>query len=355
MSPVFLHRFHRSTIYFTVFVLLTLLANLTAVRTVTLTAENSVVVYAILFDFMLAIPVCYWLFILRRKGKSVLKALPLTFIGALAAWFILPVSLRSTAWDIIWPIEFLIIFVEVLFVGYEIRVVYRVVKHFRQVIKTEPDRGEALRITVKEKLGQGKLASLLLHDATMVYYLCFSWRRRKTSAPIESGNSFTYHRTTGQILHAAIFTKILLIESVVIHLLIQQWSHMAAWILTLANLWLLLLLWADCRVSVLRPVQITKGVLRLRYGLRIQADIPLCDIESAESAREYAPDSKEQRDAVLPVLATANVRLRLSRPASAQCLLFMPRHVSSIYLALDEPDLFIRQLHEKMSEQAVSD
>lgn len=154
-----------------------------------------------------------------------------------------------------WLVELLLIAAELAFVGYEARIAYRVIKNFRKVSREERDTTEALRIAVHEGIGRGKPASLVLHEASMMYYLLFSWRRKREE---ESADKvlFSYHKKTNQVLYAAILTKVILIEGIVVHLLLQSWSHWAAWILTIADLWLLALIWGDCRASVL---QLTAG------------------------------------------------------------------------------------------------
>jgi hypothetical protein len=338
------HKLQRSTFWFLAITLLILMTDMICVRDFSLAEEDPVFVYAVMFDFMLVIPFLYWLFILRKKSKSIAKILPLPFVGALAVWLVLPVPMRSTVWNAIWPVEMLIMVAEIAIIGYEIRTVYRVIKSFRNVTRQEPDTVEALRKAVREGVGQGKLASLILHDASLVYYLLFSWRRRIRVS--DGTNLFTYHRKTNQVLYSVIITKIIIIEGIVVHLLLQQWSHWAAWILTMGDLWLLALIWGDCRASVLQPIKIIGDSVRLRYGLRIQADIRLKDIADVSSTREFHPDAKELKDAASS-LVTPNIRLELKRPAKVNGLLFLPREVTRIYLALDEPEAFVQELRER--------
>lgn len=136
------------------------------------------------------------------------------------------------------------------------------------------------------------------------------------------------------MLYAAILSKIIVFEGVFVHLLVSQWSHVAAWVLTIADLWLLALIWADCRASVLQPVILLDDRLRVRYGLRIQADIPLSSIASATGAREFNPEPQEMKHALGPVLGTPNVRIELNREVKAEGLLFLPKGVKCLYLTL---------------------
>ncbi len=319
------------------------------VRTMPFAGDDLLLAYAVLADFILVIPFIYWLVLLRKTNKSITKVFMLPLLGAVAAWLILPVSMRNTVWNVIWPIELLVMSLELFLLGYEIRIAYRVIRRYRQVARSEADLVEAMRISFKAELGKGKFAAVLLHDFSMIYHLLFSWKRR--TAKGDGRSSFSYHRKSSQLLYTIVITKMVVFEGVAVHLLVQQWSHWAAWILTAADVWLLALLWADWRASQLHPVRLESTHVRLRYGLRIQADVPLHAIAHVESAREYHPDATEQNTSALPLLATPNVRIALKEPMDVEGILFLPRSVTSIYVALDEPDAFVRELRNKTADQ----
>jgi hypothetical protein len=337
-------KLQRSGYWLLALVSLILILDTVLVRMTALSTEDPFLVYAVLFDFMLVIPFIYWLFILRVKGKSIAKAAPLLIAGVAAAWVALPASLHSTVWHAVWPIEAVVIVTEIAILGYEFRAVYRFVRRFRHVAKQEPDTWEALRITMYEGIGKGRLARLLLHDLCMLYYLFFSWGRKRKADGGASVISFTYHRKSSQTLYAALITKVVVLEGLAVHLLLQQWSYWVAWIITAADLWLLALIWADSRASFLQPIKLDADKLKLRYGLRIQADVPLAAIAYVTCSTEYHPDQKELRESVFPLLSTPNVRIELAHPVQIEGLLFQPRTIKRIYLALDEPIAFVQEI-----------
>ncbi|QMV42471.1 hypothetical protein [Cohnella cholangitidis] len=339
-----IHKLRKSTFWFVLMALIIVMADLSIVRLISAAEEDPTLAYAVLVDCALVVPFLYWLLILRPKGKSIAAIAVLPMIGILAAWLILPPAQRSMAWNGSWPVELFLIAAELAFVGYEARIAYRVIRNFRKVAREERDTAEALRIAIQEGIGMGKLASLVLHEASMMYYLLFSWRRKREEESADKA-LFSYHKNTNQVLYAAILSKVILIEGVVVHLLLQSWSHWAAWILTIADLWLLALIWGDCRASVLQPVKLADDKLRLRYGLRIRADIPLEEVSHAASAREFQPDPEEQKKAALPIAGTPNVRIELKHPVTVEGLLFLPRKVSVIFLALDEPERFANMVN----------
>ncbi|MBE9916802.1 hypothetical protein G8C92_22550 [Paenibacillus donghaensis] len=327
------------------FCLITLTDNYVA-RKAPFASDQRVLSYALLIDYVLVIPLMYWLLIVRKKGGGVLKALQIILPCAVLAWFALPASGRELLTNASLPLKLLIAAFEALVIFIEVKIAYGLVKRYREVRLMESSTAEALRISVTK--GRNKpsvLASLIVNDLLMVYYLFFSWKRK--GVPSQLGVlSFTYHRKSGQMLLAAVFTHIIVIEAFAMHLLVANWSAIAAWILTGADIWLLSHLWADSRASALQPLEVRENQLRIRYGMRIQADIPYDCIARVDTALEFHPDKAESKHAVLPVV-TPNVRIKLSKQMEVQSLLFLPRKVDTIFLAVDEREDFAGILREK--------
>ncbi|WP_042166818.1 hypothetical protein [Paenibacillus gorillae] len=308
--------------------------------------EEPFLAYAILFDFMLVVPLLYWLLVIRRSGRKLKAVLPLPVLGGLAAWFILPSSMKGAVWHTIWPIELLVVTAEAAIIFYEVRLIVRVVKRFRQIRRTEANTGEAIRVAVQDVLGSGKLASVLMHDASMIYYLFFSWGARNRMRQQTEGDSysFTYHKETNQVLMAAFATKIIIMESIVVHLLLAMWSPIAAWIVTISEIWLLMLLWADTRAAVLQPIRMDGEGIRLRYGLRLQGNLKWSDIASIDwSKTGYELDKAELKRSAGPMLGTPNVKLELHREKRIERFLFLPKQTRVIYLKVDEPQKLVDQ------------
>ncbi|WP_372630132.1 hypothetical protein [Cohnella sp.] len=346
-------RLPRSASGFVVIALLIVAANLATLRVFALSEEEPMLVYAAMVDFMLVIPFFYWVMVLRRRGRSIAGVMALPLLGAAAVWVLVPPGQRAMVWGSAWPVEAVIVAAELAFVIFEARVVYKLIQGYRVAAREEKDTMEAWRIALRTGSdgGGGKLASIVHHDIGMVYYLLFSWRKGRAKTGDSSELTFTYHKKTNQILYAAFLTKVIVFEAVALHLLVSQWSPWAAWILTIADLWLLALIWADCRASVLQPVRLDEDRLRLRYGLRIQADVPLASIAGVISAVELHPEREDMKHALGPVLGTPNVCIELCREEKAEGMMFMPKPVKRLYLAMDEPDAFVRELERRMESR----
>lgn len=313
--------------------------------------DQGLLSYALLFDFVIVIPFLYWLLMVRTKGGSALQALQAVIPCIIIAWLVLPRSGRNLLIDAPLPLKLVLTSLEVLLLALEIRLVYSLAGRFRENLKLYGSPAEALRLSPAGlKAKPTVLSSLIANELLMVYYLIFSWKRKRM--PLETGTTaFSYHRKTGQVLLAAVFTHVIAIEAFGMHLLVRQWSEIAAWILTAADLWMLSLLWADSRASAIQPLEVREDYLRIRYGMRIQADVPFNRIAAVDTALEFHPDKNEAKEAALPVV-TPNVRITLTGPLTVQTLLFRPRPVITIYLALDDPSEFAQLVRQKCQDAA---
>ncbi|GIP28893.1 hypothetical protein J23TS9_40230 [Paenibacillus sp. J23TS9] len=335
---------NRAALLFMVCMCLILLTDSYAVRS--FGTDQQLLNYALLFDFVFVIPLMYWLLIVRKKGGGMLKVLQAAVPCIILAWIALPASGRSMLTAAPLPLKLALTALEVLIIAAEARLAYILFKRIRGNLRLHGSMVEALRLgTAEHQTKPSVFSSLIVNDILMVYYLIFSWKRKPVIS--EPGVTlFSYHRKTGQIVLAAVFTHVIAIEAFGIHLLVRQWSDIAAWILSAADLWLLSLLWADSRASAIQPLEARQEQLRIRYGMRIQADVPYGRITAIDTALEFHPDKEESRHAALPVV-TPNVRIELAEPIMVQTLLFMPRKVKTIYLALDEPSAFAQMMRGK--------
>jgi len=319
-------------------------------------ANDKLLAYAVLFDLVIVVPLLYVWFFVRSGAKPLWTVLPLPLIGSVLAWVLLPQEHKAIALQA----ELFLLPIEAGLLLFEGRLLIKAFRSYRMLRHTEQDRFEALRIIVQQKLGKGKAASLFLHDLTALMAITGSWGARAraerqriadvaTSGASDSdGAAFTYHRESSRVVYAALFTKILLIEGFLVHLLVMQWSTLAAWILTLLDVWLLFYIWADCRLSLIRPIRLTNHTLHLRCGLQMQADIPLASIESIQYAMSFEIPKEEQPTSA-SLAGSANIRIKLSEAMPITGMLFMPLKASTIYLTMDQPKPFISAVEARQN------
>ncbi|MFC4103313.1 hypothetical protein [Paenibacillus xanthanilyticus] len=321
---------------------LVLLADWFAIRA-SAADDRAFVAFGVLFDAALTVPLLYYFLVVRRRGGGWKAVLPAAAVALLAAWFMLPPQTRGA----VWLFEAVLLPLEIAIIAVELRFVWRIVRAYREERRREADGAEAIRTVFRRHIGDGGIKALLRHESLMLYYAFGSWGRRKgmQSKVLEPGPlAFTYGE--GSLAATITFVVIVLVDTVAMHLLIGLWSHIAAWVTTILNLWLLLLLVADYRASRLQRVTIADGTLRIRYGLKLQADIPLAAIASAQAASEFQIDSSQRRTSAegATFLQPPNVRIDLAELRQVEGLLGLPSKVDKIYLAMDQPRAFAEEL-----------
>lgn len=314
-------------------------------------ASDRWLVGAICFDYVIVVPILYYVLVIRRKreSRSVAwkHAVPIAALGGLILLAALPSHLRGA----IIIAELLLLPIEVVFLTVELRMaisVYSTVRRLRREGKPFPD---ALQVA----FGSGRLAAYIKHNLLVLYYLFGSWRgsltpsTRRLEGVNDKEEHFTYHRITSLFLFAAMLTKVLVIESIVVHLFVRMLSEYAAWIMTAGSLWIIALLWVDCRRSVLEPIRVTQDGLVIRYGLRLNGYIPYSAIAEVQSGMDLQPSKEERKRSAVAPMVTPNVRIILRSTVTLEGLLFQPQEAHTIYIAVDEPTRFVDSLRRRLS------
>lgn len=177
-------------------------------------------------------------------------------------------------------------------------------------------------------------ARVLASELAVFYYALFAWRVRPHA--LANARAFTLHRESGIAMLFGVLAGVSLGEVLVVHLVVQRWSHTAGWIATAAGLYGLLWLTAMARVIVLRPVLVTEDALVLRFGLLWSARVAFAEIESIRGVGSEAP-----RGAVkFTGGGEARFLIALHEPVRVDGPYGLGKQARLITLAVDEPREF---------------
>lgn len=91
--------------------------------------------------------------------------------------------------------------------------------------------------------------------------------------------AFTYHNAGGCMSMMVGLALAFPVEIVGVHLLISQWSVVAACVVTALSVYAAIWLIGDARARVMRPVAIGGDCVRLECGIQMEAALPLSAIE----------------------------------------------------------------------------
>jgi hypothetical protein len=192
---------------------------------------------------------------------------------------------------------------------------------------TNGDPLERLRATLAAIVPIPVVARVMASEFSVFYY-ALNWRARPY---IPAGSqAFTMHKRTmaGDLFYC--MSLVSLLEIVPVHLLINRWSHTAAWILTVLSLYGALWLIAMARAFHLRPSLIGPDGITIRYGMLFQVH-----------ATDYRIVSEATANAVIvPRNTPPTVYLEFPEPVEASMILGIPKKLTAIGISPDSPDTF---------------
>lgn len=298
---------------------------------------------AITFDLALTVPLVY-LFLIRKKKVPNTTAIPFFIGGLILASYLIPAEHQFYLSLIKQWVVPVVELAALTLVG---RQVLKVLKAYKAQKNDSFDFHSIIRQAAGEVLPK-RVDKILAFEISIIYYGFFHWKKVKLNA-----NEFSYHRKSGTIAVLAILIFIIWIETFVLHILLQRWSPLAAWVLTILSLYSGFQLFGMLRSLSKRPVSIRKDILLLRYGIMSEAAIPFENIGSVElNTRQLAKEEPTCKLSPLGDLDSHNVLLHLKEATTVEGLYGMKKTCRTLALHLDEKESFKQTLEEAVSESS---
>ena len=277
-------------------------------------------------DLMITVPFLYYLIVVRRGYSSPVATAAVFAAGARAAFLLLPAVeqpfLAPARWAGI-PIE-----------------IWLITAILRKLRKMGPgaDAVERIHEAAKALFRHERIAELVAGEIEVFYYALFAWRA-KPQARAEH-RPFTYGDASGYITLSLLLALALVFEGVPLHLLLHRWSPPAAWNGTAMGFYGLIWVAALARSLRLRPVLVGDGSVVLQIGILWRIEIPRKNIKSCRRILGQPPDRRHPGYLPLAVMNEPQWLIELHEPAIARGLYGRRRMVTSIGLAVDDPDAF---------------
>ena len=190
-------------------------------------------------------------------------------------------------------------------------------------------------------------ARMMAAELSAWYYALLSWRQKPQPAPGETFHA--YHNAGGYLNMMLGLGLALPVEVVGVHLLLSQWSVVAACIATLLSAYAAVWLAGDARARVLRPVVVSAEAVRLRCGIQMEACMALADVERIAPTEPEGLDKADKLN--YGTFYQANVWVVAKRPVEVRTLLGTKR-VRAIGLSLDDPHAFAAAVRGEHAGQA---
>jgi uncharacterized membrane protein YidH (DUF202 family) len=282
-------------------------------------------------DLLLLVPVIYFLLIRKTRIPNI-TVVPFFIGGLVVCSLILPSENQ----------EYLALFktwtlpvVELCVLGYVIYNFRKAIKRFKLKKDTTFDFFTTLKATCHEIAP--KIAVVPVATEIAVFYYGFIyWKKRKLEV-----NEFSYHKNSGTIGLLAAIIFIVAIETVTVHILLDKWSSIAAWIFTGLSVYSGIQIFGFLKSMFKRPIAIEGNTLYLRYGIMNEATIELNNIASIEiSVKEIKLDTETRKLSFLGSLEPHNIMIKLKKEDTLTGLYGFRKTFKTLLLHIDKPNEF---------------
>lgn len=296
--------------------------------------------YAVIFDLLLTTPLIYFLIIRKRNIPKI--TVVSVFMGCLfLAHYIIPTAQQT----LLHQLEFwLVPIVEFCVISAIIFSAQKTILQFKAEKKKSPDFYTALGLACKAVLPK-RVATIFAMEIAVVYYALFSWNAKPTAGITE----FTSHKKNGITSVVYALMMIFLAETFAVHMLVDRWSELVAWVLTWFSLYTCLQLFALVRSLPRRLSYIDKIERRLylRSGFFNETIIDIDTIKGIQlTARSLPEDGSIVKFSALGGMDTHNIILHLDEETIMQRIYGFQKSFTSLAIFIDEKDLFVNQLNE---------
>ncbi|QHV95252.1 hypothetical protein [Spirosoma endbachense] len=290
----------------------------------------------VIVDMAVGIPALYYFLIIRRLTIPVRSLLGIVGLSLTLTAFILPTNHQQLVGSLRWTLVIL----EVGFLGYTLIRIDQIIRHYRQLTTKTVDFTTNLLKSLDVTLGHSRFNRILVSELSLLRYGLAGWL-----VPVEKAESdvaFTSHQKSGQAALTVGLVLIGLIETLVVHLLVNRWNPTIAWFATVAGFYGLLFFVADLMATIKRPVLVQANRIVLRFGLRGYGVIDRQNVE-----RIRAINNKPERNANTmngAFLTVPNVLITVQEPVPMRGPMGIQRSVSRIALFIDDKEKFIHEL-----------
>ncbi|WP_433945159.1 hypothetical protein [Paenibacillus sp. SN-8-1] len=336
--------FRNNMSYFIGVSLFIILFDLVVVKSLLAKKDDQLLSIAVTLDFVVVIPLLLYFLVYRKRNKKFIAVLPYALIGYIA----LALTLPGTSQGTLEIVKYTLIPIELMFLCYEIYKVYQIAVNFRRNFTAGSHPIETLRRSLEATFKGPKITSLLVHDASVFYYALLSWRKKPYLR--NGSSSFSYHTKSSWLITILMLSKVLIIEGVCVHLLLMQWSHIAAWVLSLGNIYIIVLFIADYRAMRLNPILVSQQDIRIQYGIQMSSYMDIDNIESVSVIKSGELAQKDLKASIMPLIIEPNVLIRLKSKITVIHLFGKRQIVDQVYLFLDNPHEFQVECQKLMDQ-----
>ena len=226
-----------------------------------------------------------------------------------------------------------------------IREIMRIIRAFQAAKARSTDPMAWLYEAVSYVVPKEAPARMMAAELSVWYYALFSWRKKLTVKPSET--MFSYHNAGGYMNMMLGLGLAFPVEILAVHMLLLQWSVIAAMIVTLLSIYAAVWLVGDARARVMRPIVVNESTMRLECGIQMEAIIPLDRIETVTFLDAEVRDIPDAEKLNYGTFYRANAWIVAKQPVEVRTLLGVKR-ARAIGVSIDDPKAFVNMLTKRM-------
>lgn len=299
-------------------------------------AHQSTLYNAITIDFIITIPILYFLLIRKRRISNLTIGPFLILCVVLASYTIPPENQdllnRAKTW--------LIIVIELSVITFVIIKVRKAINTHKKTAHKHHDFYSALVATC-QSLFPKTISKLVANEIALLYYGCFNFKKT-----ILKSNEFSNYKGSGILSTLSALILVVGIEMITVHFLTAKWSPLLAWILTGLTVYSALQLIGIIRSIPKRPITLHPNKLVLRFGILSETTIAYHSIKSIELANASNVDKNKTTRTLsrLGELENSNIVIHLRSPQKLNCIYGKPKTFTKLLLFVDGNKSFKTQV-----------
>lgn len=292
---------------------------------------------AVTIDFLLTLPVVYFLFIRKTKIPKT-TVVPVFILGIILASIFLPADQQQLLQQIKRWVVPVIEFIVLSFIGYKAYKMMRIIKKGRQASQDFYTQTKKLCTT---NFGAA-IGPFLASEISVFYYGFLVWKNRRLNE-----DSYTYHKKSGSVTLLIALIGIILIETVVLHAVLVKYNLVIAWIVTGLSLYTLLQIFGVLKSIPQRPIIVDDKILYLRYGILTETQISIENIKSIElTSKDFKSNKNIRYLSPLGALEGHSMILHLHQEQTLEFMYGVQKKYTSIALHVDALSAFEHKLQQ---------
>lgn len=295
---------------------------------------------AITVDLTLLSPVVY-LLLIRKTNLPNITVVPVFVLGMIATGLILPNQHHSTLHFVE---TYFLPFVELAAISI---ITWKFVKLRRSFVKNSAhnvDFFDVMKVAAREVI-PGKASIFLATELSTFYYGIINWKKR-APGPLE----FSYHRKSSStaLFYTVIFLAI--VETFVLHLLLQRWSEAVAWVFSAISIYTVFQVLGIVRSMSQRPTRLSHNAIDIRYGILNEVTVPLEQVKEITVSTASKEWDKEIRTlSPFGDFEGHNVVIKVKEPLKINGLYGIKKSFKELALHLDEPEKFVEAYTQQIA------